>query len=163
VATTASRSLNTPTDPQAGSVVFWRDAGFWLAVLAGPLCWILLWVVGLPGNVSPPDPLVFVTVAVAYPILEEIVFRGGVQPALLTKALFTKRIFGLTLANATTSLLFAAAHLLNQPPLWAMLVIVPSLVFGWARDRYQRILPSILLHMLYNAGFVWLFVARAGQ
>jgi len=66
---------------------------------------------------------------------------------------------GISMANVVTSLLFASLHLISQPPLWAALVFVPSLVFGWARDRYITVVPSIILHVVYNAGFAWLFVA----
>jgi len=92
------------------------------------------------------------------PVLEEIVFRGGIQAALHSKAFFKPQFFGISLANVVTSVVFTAMHFLSQPPAWAILVFLPSLVFGWARDRYLSVVPCILLHALYNAGFVWLFV-----
>lgn len=158
MATTASKLLKAASEIGSSGPVYWQDARFWLALLAGPICWAVLWLAGMRANLHPPPTAVFLMVAIIYPLLEEIVFRGGVQGALLSRAVFARRWCGLTLANVLTSLLFAAAHLLNQPPVWAALILVPSLVFGWARDRYARITPSIILHMLYNAGFVWLFV-----
>jgi len=92
-------------------------------------------------------------------VLEEIVFRGGIQSALMTKAFFARKWFQISFANVLTSVIFAGMHVFSQPPLWAAMVLLPSLVFGWARDRYITILPSIFLHALYNAGFVWFFVA----
>ena len=154
MATTASRSLKAASDTE----VYWQDARFWLALLAGPICWAVLWLLGMRINLKPPATAVFLMAAIVYPLLEEIVFRGGLQGALLSRREFARRWNGLTLANVLTSLLFAAAHLLNQSLLWASLILVPSLVFGWARDRYARITPSVILHMVYNAGFVWLFV-----
>lgn len=92
-----------------------------------------------------------------YPPLEEIIFRGGLQPALLSVSRLSRARFGITYANVVTSAVFAAVHLVTLPPLWALLVFVPSLVFGAARDRYDGIAASIVLHMFYNAGFVgWL-------
>jgi len=96
---------------------------------------------------------------VIYPILEEFVFRGGVQRYLYEKPSLRQSLLGLSLANVITSMLFAAIHLINQPPLWAALVFFPSLVFGWARDRYDHIVASIVLHGFYNAGFIYLFSA----
>ena len=38
-----------------------------------------------------------------------------------------------------------------------MSVFVPSLIFGYFRDRYRNIVPAVLLHVFYNTGFVLLF------
>jgi membrane protease YdiL (CAAX protease family) len=38
-------------------------------------------------------------------------------------------------------------------------VFFPSLVFGLFKDRTQRLLAPILLHVFYNAGYFWLFAA----
>jgi len=136
----------------------WRDVAFYAAILAGPVCWLILVSVGLPV-VGPPTFIFWLKLTVLMPVLEEIVFRGGIQAALISKPLFARRWGGVSLANLITSLLFAALHLVSQPPLWAALVFIPSLVFGWARDRYNAVLPCVLLHSVYNSGFVWLFVS----
>jgi len=136
----------------------WRDAAFYTALLAGPVCWLILIIAGQP-IVGPPALLFWLKLSVLMPVLEEIVFRGGIQSALMSKPVFARRWYGLSLANLATSLLFAAMHLVSQPPVWAALVFIPSLVFGWARDRYNAVVPSVLLHAVYNSGFVWLFVA----
>ena len=110
------------------------------------------------GSVPPPLATLF-WVALAYPILEEYVFRGGLQAFLFERPPLQRAIAGISAANVITSALFAAVHLINQPPLWAALVFFPSLVFGWMRDRYGHIYASVLLHCFYNAGFVWFFSA----
>ena len=136
---------------------FWRDSAFWWAMAAAPLCWYLLSVVGLPVNMEHPGfRLIFWSVLV-YPILEEIVFRGGIQPALLTKPLFSGTRAGISVANVVTSIVFAALHTISQGPFWSTLIFLPSLVFGAARDRYGGIGAPIVLHMFYNAGFIALF------
>ena len=94
---------------------------------------------------------------VVYPVLEEIVFRGGIQGYLLSHPALARSIVGISLACVLTSVLFAAAHLLRQPPLWAALVFLPSLIFGWARERHDSLVSPTILHMSYNAGFVGLF------
>lgn len=100
-------------------------------------------------------------IGLIYPVLEELVFRGGMQVELIKHSVFRKTIVGVSLANIITSLVFAAFHLINQPPLWAAAVFFPSLVFGWARDRYQHVKASIALHCFYNVGFTLLFSASA--
>jgi hypothetical protein len=100
-------------------------------------------------------PLLLMTVVV-YPILEEIVFRGLLQDGL-TRVLPTKQLGGLSLANVLTSLLFVCVHLFMQPWQWALLVLFPSLVFGFSKERYQSLWAPIILHCSYNLGFVLLY------
>ncbi|MFK8079962.1 MAG: JDVT-CTERM system glutamic-type intramembrane protease [Granulosicoccus sp.] len=141
----------------ATDLVFWTEWPFWLALSLGPMCWIVMFQLGIPlrGGNAPWETLLWV--ALLYPVLEEIVFRGGLQTALFSRAVLRRSLMEISLANIVTSVIFAAMHTINQPPLWAALVFFPSLVFGWARDRYLGIQASIVLHIVYNAGFVWLF------
>ena len=124
---------------------------------AGPVCWFLLYQLGLPLRQQPPILNVVLMSVVAYPILEEIVFRGAIQSTLLKYPGLTKTAIGISAACLITSVVFAAAHLLRQPPLWAALIFLPSLVFGWARDRHKTLFSPIALHMSYNAGFIGFF------
>ncbi|MFK7855953.1 MAG: JDVT-CTERM system glutamic-type intramembrane protease [Granulosicoccus sp.] len=140
-------------------IIYWRDPLFWAALVAGPLCWMIMFWVGVPLRESPASLKSMAYLVVAYPLLEEIVFRGGIQPALSTRPILARSAAGISIANVITSALFAVAHLLNQSILWSSLVFIPSLVFGWARDRHNTIVSPIILHMSYNAGFLWLFAA----
>ena len=137
--------------------LFWKDWAFWLALGLGPLCWLILYVLDKPLRSASVAWQTLLLIAVVYPALEEYVFRGGLQAALYRNAMMARSIAGFSLANLVTSVIFAAVHLFNQPPLWAFLIFFPSLIFGWMRDRYQTIHASILLHMVYNAGFILLF------
>lgn len=111
------------------------------------------------GNAEPSELVkTLLWVALIYPVLEEIVFRSGLQTLLLRYSALRHDFAGISVANVLTSITFAGLHLINQSALWAALVFFPSLVFGWARDRYGNIIASILLHMFYNAGFVVLFL-----
>jgi len=136
---------------------FLRDGGFWVVLLAGPACWLILYFIGMPTRSSAASLNVVLMSVIVYPVLEEIVFRGSIQGALLTRPALARSIAGISLACVITSVLFAAAHLLRQPPLWAALVFVPSLVFGWARERHDSLISPTVLHMSYNAGFIGLF------
>ncbi len=134
------------------------DPLLWIALAAGPVGWL-----GMSLVLSPePDwtwplhaPWVFLLPVLVYPVLEEIVFRGLIQDALAR--LMAWRLGPLTVANLITSVLFAAAHLIHQPPVWAALVFFPSLVFGYFRERHDTLGTPILIHVFYNLGAVYLF------
>ena len=129
------------------------DSHFLFAVLLGPVVWLVLYVAFKPA-VSAASLQALLMVCLIYPVLEELAFRGFIQSWLKEKPAFAKfPIAGLSNANLVTSVIFAAAHLFNQPPLWAASVFFPSLVFGYFRDRFDRVWPSIILHCWYNAGF----------
>jgi len=133
-----------------------RDHLFWMALLAGPGVWLILyfWFPTHPRQNDGLDPWwTLLLLAGLYPLLEEWLFRGLLQPQLLTYRPLRTRLLGLSNANLLTSLLFAAAHLFVQSPLWAAAVIVPSLIFGAFRDRYQSVVPAIILHSFYNLGY----------
>lgn len=135
-----------------------RDRCFWVAMGLGPLFWLVLYGVAQPAwrpGWPLAAPFVFLLPALVYPVLEEIVFRGLVQEALARR---TARRWGpLSLANVLTSLAFAALHAFYHPPVWAAAVIGPSLVFGYFKERANSLVPPIVLHVFYNAGYYWLF------
>lgn len=92
-----------------------------------------------------------------YPTLEEIIFRGGLQPWLSHHPRGAASRCGISVANLVTSTLFAATHLLRHPPGWAAAMFLPSLVFGYFRDRHNSLRSPIVLHVFYNTGYFWLF------
>jgi len=133
-----------------------RDPAFAAALAAGPVVWIAA-ALALGAQPNPAwalaDPLRYVGLAVAWPILEEWLFRGVIQPAAARTVWGARAAWGVTTANAATSMLFAVAHLVALAPGWAAAVFVPSLVFGYFRDRYNSFAPSAALHVFYNAGW----------
>ena len=135
---------------------FLRDRWFIMALVAGPICWVLLWLTVMPTfSVEKNAIWIILLLTIAwYPVLEEMLFRGIVQGALFAKPWGAKSFAGLSVANGITSLLFVMAHLWYQPATWAVTVIVPSLVYGFFRDRFLNIYPCIILHAFYNGGFV---------
>lgn len=137
-----------------------RDWQWWAATAAGPVVWAALYLVLRPAFV-PAWPLlhpgVFLPAALVYPVLEEIVFRGLIQDALARHV--PNPLPGpLTTANVLSSVLFALMHLIGHTPLWAAAVFLPSLVFGYFRERHGLAAP-IVLHVFYNAGYFWLLGA----
>lgn len=137
----------------------WTDKYFLLALLAAPAVWALLvWQLQPVIDIAWPlrAPGRFLLLALAYPLLEEIAFRGALQGWLLTRTWARTARYGVTLANIVTSAAFTALHFFSHPALWAAAVFVPSLVFGFFRDRHRGIATPIALHVFYNAGFFWL-------
>ena len=136
---------------------FLKDRLFWLALSAGLVTFIMIWLAVAPTfSLSGRSTSEIILVAVLYyPLLEEILFRGVIQGMLSKRPWGSKNNLKITNANLLTSVLFTVAHFWYQPMLWSLLIIVPSLVFGFFRDRYDSIYPSIGLHMFYNAGFIF--------
>jgi membrane protease YdiL (CAAX protease family) len=137
-----------------------RDRQLGAAFGAAPFFWLLLLWFRMPApDLYWPwrEPVLFLMPVVVYPVLEEMTFRGLLQPALHRYPSGGSIYGGMSLANWVTSLCFAASHLLWHTGWQALAVVLPSLVFGYFRDRYGRITPSVALHVFYNAGFVWLF------
>jgi membrane protease YdiL (CAAX protease family) len=124
-------------------------------VLPSLCCWLVY------VFVSPPhdpwwllgDGWAFLMILLVYPIIEELTFRGVIQGALDVRMHHREALLGITWANLMTSGLFVAIHFVHHPPLLALSVIVPSLIFGYVRDRTGSVIPPMLLHAFYNGLF----------
>lgn len=128
--------------------------------IALPVWYLLAMLASRPLSPSwvVEQPLTLLMLVLLYPLLEEIVFRGLVQGTLLRFVAMQRAVTGITIANVAASLLFAGAHLISHTALMATLVFLPSLLFGYFRDRYDGWLtPSILLHCYYNLGYFLIF------
>lgn len=128
---------------------FLADKQFWAAILVALIVWTLGYF--FAGNwlvKQSLNPFYFILL---YPIVEELVFRGLMQDYLHGK--FSGTIIKLSLANIFTSILFVAIHLFYHLIFWAVLVFIPSLIFGYFKDRTGNILSAILLHIFYNLGY----------
>jgi len=134
---------------------FYRDRVFLLALAGGPLFGILLVFATLVNPLSWARvwSFPFLSAVLWQPIVEELLFRGLIQGQLGRLSWARHSFLGVTPANAVASMLFMAAHWLTHPPLWAIAVLVPSLVFGAMRDRFRSLYPAIVLHSFYNAGY----------
>lgn len=132
----------------------WRwlaDPRFALALAAGVAFWLALaWL-----DFTPPvyGAAALVSLVLLQPLVEELLFRGLLQGWLAERPWGRRGFAGFTLANLAVSLVFTALHFVNHPPLWAAGVLLPSLLFGYFRDRNGSVLPAIALHVFYNAGY----------
>ena len=133
-----------------------RDPRFYAALAAALPVWALLvWWKGAPeASWVTRTPGLFLLLAVVYPVLEEIVFRGLIQGELLRR--LPRRWGALTLANLLTSAAFVAVHLLLRPSWLSAGTFPVSLVFGYFRERTGGLAMPIALHVFYNVGFLLL-------
>lgn len=95
---------------------------------------------------------------VFYPVVEELAFRGVIQEFIHSKTKRYDSFVYISLANILTSILFVSIHFIHHSPTWATLVFIPSLVFGYFKDQYNRIGPSIFLHMFYNTCSLFMLI-----
>jgi len=83
------------------------------AMMAAPFVWIALYWINTP-LLDPAwvllAPLIFLTLVIVQPILEEVVFRGLLQSWLLKKAWASSHILGITAANVMISIIFSGLH-----------------------------------------------------
>jgi membrane protease YdiL (CAAX protease family) len=107
---------------------------------------------GVPLLFNTPGLAVFYLVLV--PIVEESAFRGFLQGFLSSFVPFRGRYFlWLSLPNLITSAAFTAVHFMHYDGFLPAATFIPSLVFGFFKDKTGSILPSVGLHILYNLGF----------
>lgn len=83
----------------------------------------------------------FVLASVVGPTLEEVLFRGFLQPTLVPR-------FGALPAIGLTSLAFASLHGVDA----LIPIFFLSLLLGWLRHRTGRVEAAIAAHCLWNAG-----------
>lgn len=127
-------------------------AFWWACAIAAPPIAFAVAVAGFAMETT--DPLRDVALIAFASIVEEIVFRGALQPAL--DRAFAGRLPGrwqagfLTPANLVTSTVFAAFHLWRHPLVVAVGVFPVSLVYGRARELSGRWWPAALLHLAFN-------------
>jgi membrane protease YdiL (CAAX protease family) len=125
---------------------------FALAMLAGI---VVVWV--MHGWVKPyPSEVQFswfqlLSLIIWQPLVEEVLFRGIIQGQFAKREWGRTSWLGISGANLLASILFVAIHMVNSPPLFALTVIAPSLVFGYFRDYCNSVYPSIIIHSAYNA------------
>jgi membrane protease YdiL (CAAX protease family) len=142
--------------PQPALSTWPPDTHLVLVVLLAVPVWTALGLLAGPLLYVPSGWSAWVSFVLVYPAVEELLFRGILQGEVLrltTREARTLRVGPVTWANVLVTLVFVAMHLLAQPLIWALAVIVPSLVFGHLRERFASVWPAVLVHAVYNAGF----------
>ena len=131
---------------------FYRHPKFYLAVLAAvPVIWVLHGWAPVFETRQVFHWAGLLSIIIWQPFIEELLFRGIIQGQLSKAQWAHQSVFNISSANLVTSVLFVAAHMLNSPLAWSLLIIIPSLLFGYFRDTYNSVYPSMVLHCCYNA------------
>jgi len=117
---------------------------------------------GFRMDVAGPElAIVFVSLVILPPIIEEVLFRGFLYTGLRQKLPFI-------ISALVTSAIFAVAHLQfgsGNPLLWiaAIDTFFLSMVLVYLREKTGSLAAPILLHALKNGiAFMTLFVFRLG-
>jgi len=92
-----------------------------------------------------PRTIAILCIIFIAPLIEEYVFRGYVYDGIRHKKSATFTIF-------VTSVLFALPHMAQYYAYWpaALLLFGLGVLLAILRERYESLLPSILLHVAYN-------------
>ncbi|MDR1917131.1 MAG: CPBP family intramembrane metalloprotease [Synergistaceae bacterium] len=85
---------------------------------------------------------------VAAAIIEEIFYRGWIQP------LFRKK-FSALWSIAFTSAIFAMSHIFVARTPFLFAVFVPGCIMGFLRERHGNISTSTLFHAMGNLWAIW--------
>lgn len=125
-------------------------------------------VLGFPNDVETPfDKLLNDTlsrIAIALfgitlgPIIEELLFRGFLQPVLVSS-------FGVLPGILATSVIFGGMHLMQNAYLWqsGVLITLVGFVLGVVRHVSGSTRASAITHVAYNAMPILILVASGGQ
>ena len=140
----------------SGFPPLFRDFQFYGALLLGV---VVLWAMSVwlfhGAEGGPPVPFsMWISIVLWQPLIEELLFRGILQGRLLGRPWGRRAFLRISLANLVTSVAFMAIHFIAHPPLWAISVLLPSLLFGYFRERHHSLYPAIILHSVYNLGYL---------
>ena len=102
----------------------------------------------LPRHSSLGRSLNLVAAGLAAAIIEEVFYRGWIQP------LFRKKLPAFW-AIVFTSAIFAASHVFVARLPFLFAVFIPGCVMGFLRERHGNISTSTLFHFLGNLWAIW--------
>lgn len=134
----------------------WKDPHFKAAIALGLFTGIVLSLV-IPNGYARAiwrDPWILISFILIQPTLEELLFRGVIQGQALHTAWGNKRYLGLSVANAFTSVLFVLLHFVHHPLVWALAVFIPSLIYGYLRERHNSLWPALVIHVFFNLTYL---------
>ena len=130
-----------------------------LSIIACPIFVGTLYFLNGSNNIFwfKENPFLFLRLTISSAVIEEIIFRG-VLYELFSKTKLKDRSFKkITYINLLISFIFCLVHLFTHPIHWALATFIPSLIFGQYKERFNSILPPILLHFFYNFCYFLIF------
>ena len=86
------------------------------------------------------------------PVLEEVVFRGGLHAALLRRK-SRPLLAGAGRINALVAAAFGLAHALTRSLVLGLAVLPMALVIGWVYERTGRVRHCVWIHAGCNAAW----------
>ena len=153
----AIKQYPTPSILQPITIRWYQDYLFYVYFFIAIAFWLiysLIFPVNLPQKaLTWQQWQVFAYIVIAYPIVEEIIFRGGMQGWLRKYQWAKITILGISIANVLVSIIFSILHIIIRPDDYTTYaIIIPSLIFGLFRDRHKHIISCTVLHIFYNMG-----------
>ena len=141
---------------------FYRDREFYLALLAGLLVLsaIYLFIPVSTSSIHLGQWVVVMTLVIWQPFWEELFFRGIIQGQIYKRSWGQRVRFKISNANMVASIAFTAIHIAYNPNLWSVSVFIPSLVFGYFRERHNAIYSAFALHGIYNLGYMAVVIVQ---
>jgi membrane protease YdiL (CAAX protease family) len=95
--------------------------------------------------------LLFLSVAIVTPIVEELMFRGYILDAINRKHSDWTAIIW-------SSILFGLLHFLGGS-FYIGSALIGGIIYGWIRVRTGSLLPSIACHMMWNMlALIWTYL-----
>jgi membrane protease YdiL (CAAX protease family) len=128
-----------------GAGVGWRAVAPWAAVA----------LLGLVATVWGGPALGLWQLLMLAPLVEEAIFRAGLQEAMLRHGRSP------ALSNGVTACAFALAHVVVRADAAAALVMLPALLIGIVYGARRRLRECVALHAAMNA--LWLLWTLAGS
>ena len=133
-----------------------------IILIVGMGCWTnyLTELTGLPDTMEEIftkamyNPLGVISIVVMAPIVEELLFRGGMQGHLLRKWKNPQW------AILVSALIFGIVH---GNPVQMFFASILGLVLGWVYYRTGSLLPCMLMHFINNGTSVLLFHLSGGK
>lgn len=126
-----------------------------LAAVIAPLL-VCPWIPPWDSSILEAGLIGAIVFCISIAVVEEVIFRGGIQTWLLLKSSCRRGFVGFTRANWLTSSFFAAAHVWQHPLPLVPGYLAVSLVLGHFRERYNGILIPMALHAWYNLALLLL-------
>ena len=117
------------------------------------LCCLLLGMLPVVDRIFA-DPLEFVALCLAYPLFEEVIFRGFILGELRNRLDNGFLVRGVSKANLITSILFCGVHAFAHGTTLSALTFFPSLILGLLRESGGSIPLCVFVHSLWNCSLL---------
>ncbi len=143
---------------------FYRDGQFYLALLAAlpVLTVIYVFIPIYTSGITTGQWSFFIALVIWQPFWEELMFRGIIQGQVYKSPWGKRAWLKISNANMASSLAFATLHIAYNPNPWSVSVFIPSLLFGYFRERHNTIYSAIALHSIYNLGYMVVVLGNQG-